>query len=145
MTEITLRNRIKKFSLAEVAEKLFSPTTLSDSLAQSFEVSDLVAPKELVKGSEITMTMKRFNFICPAEFEVIELGEDNMTYVQTKGILKSWQHKMRLIQKDEAIELQDHIKYEMPFGIFGHLTNDLYFRAEVKDIFYKRLKALGLR
>ena len=145
MTEILLRNRIKNKSLAEIVEVLFSPESFSHSLSGSFEISDFQAPEVIEDKSIISLVMKRFNFICPAEFQVTDLQKSSMTYVQTKGILKRWEHKMVLVEKETAIELQDHITYEMPFGLFGHLTNDLYFRSEVNEMFYKRLKTLGLK
>ena len=81
----------------------------------------------------------------PCEYEVTQLTDVKLTYRQTCGLMKKWEHTLVIGEGKNVIELVDTIKYEVPYGLLGHLANDLLLKTEVPSMLYDRLKTLKLK
>jgi len=114
MADVTEKFRIKNKTITEVSECLFNVKKFPNSFKDTFEVKDVILPKNFAKGSKVKMTLKKF-------------------------------HTMTLVEQGEKVEIIDTIKYEVPYGLLGHLANDLLLRTEVPSMLYSRLKSLKLK
>ncbi len=145
MTELSEKFRIKNKTMTEVREALFNIKKFPNSFSKTFEISGMETSGELAVGSKVSMTLKKFGFSAACEYQVTELTDTKLTYRQTCGLMKKWEHSMVLSEGKNAIELVDSITYEVPYGLLGHLANDLFLRTEVPSMLYNRLKSLKLK
>jgi len=145
MADVTEKFRIKNKTITEVSECLFNVKKFPNSFKDTFEVKDVILPKNFAKGSKVKMTLKKFGFSVPCEYEVTEVSATQVSYRQSSGLMKKWEHTMTLVEQGEKVEIIDTIKYEVPYGLLGHLANDLLLRTEVPSMLYSRLKSLKLK
>jgi len=61
---------------------------------------------------------------------------------QDKGPYKKWTHEHRLEETPKGIIMYDNIKYIPPFGIIGKITNWIFIKKRVNEIFDYRKEAL---
>ena len=61
---------------------------------------------------------------------------------QLKGPYKIWEHTHIFIKKENGVLMQDHLKYQLPFGIIGTITHQWIVRKKVENIFKFRKNIL---
>ena len=139
------RFRIKNKNLEEAREALFDLKKFPKSFSEVFEIKNIKFPPQLSVGCKVSMNLKKFGISAESEYEVIELSQNKLAYKQSLGIMRKWTHTMTLKEENGTVELTDDILYEVPYGLIGHLANDLFLRTEVPNMLYKRLKYLKLK
>jgi ligand-binding SRPBCC domain-containing protein len=55
--------------------------------------------------------------------------------VQVSGPYKSWHHRHDFKDVPGGTEMQDHVEYEMPFGIIGAIARQFFVRGSLDKIF----------
>jgi ligand-binding SRPBCC domain-containing protein len=59
--------------------------------------------------------------------------------VQERGPYRTWMHTHRFAQRGRVVLMQDHVDYELPFGVLGRLAHGLRVRRQLEAIFdYRR-------
>ena len=73
---------------------------------------------------------------------VIEEFEGDVYFVdrQTDGPFTLWLHTHRFEDHGEGTLLTDIVEYDVPFGLFGKLADDLYIRSQMARFFEIRHK-----
>lgn len=101
------------------------------------------APRALAEGSRIEYRI-RWTFLTlrwvtritrwspPAEFQD----------VQEAGPYAAWVHTHRFTQRGAAVEMHDHVEYELPFGILGRIVHRLSVRRQLEEIFDYRVQKI---
>ena len=62
---------------------------------------------------------------------------------QLKGPYKIWEHTHTFIQKENGVFMKDQVKYQLPFGVIGRLTNALIVKKKIEHIFTFRKEILN--
>jgi ligand-binding SRPBCC domain-containing protein len=62
--------------------------------------------------------------------------------VQERGPYRTWIHTHRFQQRGRVVLMQDHVDYELPFGILGRLAHGLRVRRQLEAIFDYRRRAI---
>lgn len=145
MTELEYKFRLKSTDINEASLILFEPKEFVNSFSDAFEISDLNLEGVLEPGYSLSLTLKKFGFSAPCKYKVTECSPTKLIYIQTQGVMRKWTHEMEISEGKRGLELKDRISYEVPYGILGHLANDLYLRSEIESMLFKRLKKLKLK
>lgn len=61
---------------------------------------------------------------------------------QLKGPFRLWEHSHLFIEKDNGVLMEDHVKYQMPFGAVGNVIHTLIVRKRIENIFTYRKEIL---
>jgi ligand-binding SRPBCC domain-containing protein len=61
---------------------------------------------------------------------------------QLKGPYRLWEHTHTFTQTDKGVLMKDEVKYQLPFGAIGHLTNSLLVRKKLEALFRYRKAAI---
>jgi ligand-binding SRPBCC domain-containing protein len=61
---------------------------------------------------------------------------------QLRGPYALWHHEHEFVAEDGGTRILDHVKYALPFGIFGRLAHRLMTRRDVEAIFEYRRRRL---
>jgi ligand-binding SRPBCC domain-containing protein len=62
--------------------------------------------------------------------------------VQERGPYRTWVHTHRFLERGRIVLMQDHVDYELPFGILGRLAHGLRVRRQLEEIFDYRRRAI---
>ncbi|MBX7232172.1 MAG: hypothetical protein K1X29_08825 [Bdellovibrionales bacterium] len=132
-------------SRTEVFDLLRSPNLLPELLKDHIEVEIVRGAEELKKGSEYEFLMTRFGLTQPVRIRVEDFIQGNrLTYKQVEGLFSNWTHTMKFEDHgDKQTLVIDYVDYDMPFGLVGHLADDLFIRKNMKNILETRLKRAG--
>ncbi|HUZ60481.1 MAG TPA: SRPBCC family protein [Hanamia sp.] len=100
--------------------------------------------KEIYEGMLIDYTAKPlFGIKVHWETEINKVEKPEMfTDIQLKGPYKTWEHTHTFFKKDNGVLMKDHVKYELPFGIIGRITNSILVKKKIEDIFIYRRNIL---
>lgn len=63
--------------------------------------------------------------------------------IQQEGPFKLWEHTHTFKEVPEGIEMNDEIRYAIPFGFIGELTHSLIVKRQVEGIFKYRFSVLN--
>ena len=63
--------------------------------------------------------------------------------VQEQGPYAKWIHTHRFTERDGRVVMQDHVEYELPFGVLGRLAHRLRIRRQLEEIFAYRRRAIA--
>jgi ligand-binding SRPBCC domain-containing protein len=101
------------------------------------------APDVIQKHSQYDMRLSRFG-ISVFWGVYVEEFDAGQSYVdrQTQGPFSYWRHAHIFEDHSQGCILKDVVEYDFPFGIFGKLTMDLYFKNELERVFVHRHKAI---
>ncbi|MCC7405379.1 MAG: hypothetical protein IT288_13355 [Bdellovibrionales bacterium] len=94
------------------------------------------------KGAEFTYLMTRVGISQQVRFRVEDVTRGTaLVYRQTEGVFRKWVHTQKFTThgKNETL-VTDVVDYELPFGLVGHLLDDLLFRRDLRRILEDRLK-----
>lgn len=96
---------------------------------------------EFKLGSEFLFVMERYGIEQPIRFRVDKLVAGNsFSYQQLEGFFSSWSHTIKFEDHgaDQTL-VTDLVDYEVPFGLFGRLVDDFWWREDLKRILKTRL------
>jgi len=91
------------------------------------------------KGEEFELRATRYG-VSMIWAGVIEDFKQDEYYVdrQTDGPFSLWIHTHRFEDHASGTLVEDLVEYEVPFGLFGKLFDDLYLRRELNSFFEYR-------
>lgn len=61
---------------------------------------------------------------------------------QRQGPYRMWHHQHKFKEVKEGVLMEDIVHYQPPFGFFGDITNRLFIRKKLRDIFNYRKKVI---
>jgi|SRR4051812_15625581 ligand-binding SRPBCC domain-containing protein len=64
------------------------------------------------------------------------------TDTQLKGPYRLWEHIHTFTQTDKGVLMKDEVKYQLPFGPIGDLTNSVLVRKKLASLFSYRKAAI---
>lgn len=129
---------------SELYDYLRNPDHFAEQLSGFIDV-DLQASSELLEqGNECSLNMTRFGMSQPVKISIDEsLRGERLSYRQTEGLFRQWRHVMELEAHGESsTRVTDHIHYTLPFGLFGHVFDDLYLNGDLKKILQSRAEVI---
>lgn len=98
---------------------------------------DLTAPPLTVqRGAEFEFKITRFGINNLWSVKIEDFKEEELfTERLIMGVFDSWVHTYRFEDHGEnSTRLSHFIDYQMPFGIFGRLADDLVFRKDLSNL-----------
>lgn len=110
-----------------------------------FKILTDLDDKDIYEGMLIEYTVKPlFGIPLHWQTEIWKIKKPEMfTDKQVKGPYKIWEHTHIFIQKENGILMKDELKYQLPFGILGQITNSLLVRKKIERIFNYRKEILN--
>lgn len=125
----------------ETFEFFTDPLRIPSLLEDKLEVEVENGGAELQKGAEYSYLMTRAGISQYVRFRVEDLSRGNfLTYRQIEGIFRQWVHTQKFSPHGRNQTLiTDIVDYELPFGLIGHLLDDLLFRKDLLNILQRRL------
>lgn len=63
--------------------------------------------------------------------------------VQERGPYRNWVHTHRFSQVGRTVRMEDHVEYELPFGLLGRIAHRLLVRRQLEQIFEYRRRVIG--
>ena len=61
---------------------------------------------------------------------------------QLNGPYKIWEHTHTFIEKKGGVLVHDRVRYQLPFGVLGHLVDSVVVRRKIENIFSYRKRVL---
>ena len=121
---------------------LTNPENLPELLRDTIAVEVLSPDVSLKRGSELHFRMTRFGLAQSVRFQIEELLRGSrLTYRQVEGLFAGWMHTTRFEDVgDGATLVTDIVQYQVPFGLLGHLVNDVLVKADLEKILDRRLQ-----
>ena len=62
---------------------------------------------------------------------------------QIEGPYSTWIHNHTFEEKDGGTLVTDHVKYQIPFGLFGRIAHFIFVAKDLKNIFDYREKTIS--
>ena len=123
-------------------EFLTDPANLPGLLKPSFSVEIGHCAAEMRKDAEFNFKFTRFGIEQPVRWRIENVVPGkSITFRQIEGSFKKWLHTTQFESRDEGRCLvTDLLEYQMPFGLLGHLVDDLYSRRDLSQCLSHRLK-----
>lgn len=109
-----------------------------------FKILTELNGQEIYEGMLINYTVKPlFGIPLRWETEICKVQKPLFfTDRQLKGPYKLWEHTHAYKKVDNGILMQDEVKYQLPFGVFGNLAHLLIVKKKVENIFSFRRQVL---
>lgn len=126
----------------KVFDYLAKPANLAEQLEGHIDVKLQNPGVELAPGSEFLFLMSRFGIEQPIRFVVDRMVIGNsLSYRQVSGVYTRFMHTMKFEEHGQNETLvTDFLEYELPFGIFGRLADDLFIKSDFKKLLTARLE-----
>lgn len=126
----------------DVFEFMCSPEKVPLLLKDHIEVEMVRGAEVLRRDAEYEFSMTRFGLSQPVRLRVEDvLKGSRLTYRQSEGLFRDWIHTSKFEDHgDQQTLVTDFIDYSVPFGLFGHLADDLFIRRDLKSILESRLQ-----
>lgn len=134
-----------KGSVLSVYDYITDLQTVHDQMAGRIEVELLSeSSKNLEKGHDFHFLMTRFGLSQEIHIQVEEASKGHrLRYRQTQGLFLSWNHLVEFEAHDaDYTKVTDTIDYQLPFGLFGHLLDDLLIRRDIQETLKARSQFL---
>lgn len=138
-------SRVIPASPTEVFAFACDPQNLKALLQDHIEVEFVSGSETLEPDAEYSFNMTRYGLTQAVRLRVVEVKIGSwLAYKQIEGLFRRWSH----VQKFEShgangTLLTDMVEYELPFGIFGHLFDDLVLRKDMQKVLESRLDRLA--
>jgi len=132
------------FIVKTTPEKLYDyladPKTIPEQLEGSIEVDVKSEGLVLEQGNQCQLTMTRLGMTQPVKISVDEsIRGKKLSYRQVEGLFRSWRHVIQIEGHDQQSCLcKDSIYYSLPFGVLGHVLDDLIVRSDLGKILRSR-------
>ncbi len=135
-------SRLLKASRQSVFEYMMLPDNWVSMLSYDINVDLNVVPETMESGNIYKMNMTRFGLSQPVEIVILEYQKNtSVTYKQVHGLFAKWIHTQSFEDtNDGCTQLTDIVEYKLPFGVLGHLLDDLLIRENMKSILQNRLQ-----
>lgn len=120
----------------KVFKALLKPSLYKKLVPKKLELT-LVSPELLMKkGAEYEFRVSRWGLRQILSLRVEEFKEnEEVVFVQSVGFFGRYKHIIRLGEHSENTTLLSHfVDYDLQFGLFGKLYDDLYLRRYLKLI-----------
>ena len=120
---------------------LTDPHQLPYLLGDFMDVKALGAPEIAARGGEYSFEVMRFGWAFDVRYRLEKIVCNRcVVYRQTEGFFKLWRHEALFEEKKEqaGTVVQDRIHYELPFGLVGHMVDDVFWRRDLKNILASR-------
>ncbi len=125
----------------QVFEYMMNPENWPVMLQNDIDVELRVVPKEMDVGNIYKMTMSRFGFSQPVEILIQDFQKNlSVTYKQINGLFSKWIHTQKFEDVEGGTLVTDVVEYQLPFGLFGHLVDDVFVRHDMKSVLEHRLE-----
>ena len=142
--------RLIHADIGEVFRYATDLSNLPNDLREFFDLEISQSSGELTAQAEFDCRLKRFGTEFKGRIQIEEIKENQLlTYRQLSGRFRSWRHTqvfkshvVREKSQQKATLLMDLVDYRLPYGIFGSLIDDLWFRSDVTLILNTRLKSI---
>ena len=109
-----------------------------------FKILTQLDGQEIFEGMIIDYTVRPL-FGIPLRWQT-EISKVNkpwsFTDRQIRGPYKVWEHTHTYFPEEGGIIMQDEVKYQLPLGIVGRITNSLVVQKKIEDIFAFRKDVL---
>jgi len=128
-------------SRQDVFEFLCNPEKVAQLLKDHIEVEMVRGAEILRRGAEFEFNMTRFGFSQPVRLRVEDLLKGSrLTYRQSEGLFRDWIHTCKFEDHgDRQTLVTDFIDYSVPFGILGHIADDVFIRRDLRSVLESRL------
>jgi len=125
-----------------VYDYLTDPKTLPEQLKPLIQVEVLSPDVPVKRGNELHFVMTRWGLSQSVRLRIEDvLPGSRFTYRQVEGLFAGWTHSTRLEEQGERSTLvTDLVDYQMPFGIFGLLADDLLVKGDLSRLLAHRLE-----
>lgn len=94
---------------------------------------------------QFELCFKRFGIKRTGRFRVDELvPRERVVYRQLEGVFKRWVHTQVLVKHGPKMTLlSDHVEFELQYGIFGAIADDVFVRRDIETILNERLSRIA--
>ena len=112
-----------------------------------FEIITKNIPEKIYPGMIISYNVRPLFGIKMKWVTEITHVKENEYFVdeQRIGPYKMWHHQHKILLVKNGVLMQDIITYKPPFGLLGILSNNLFIRKQLDDIFNFRKSAIEKR
>ncbi len=136
-------------SLDEVWDFISSPRNLKEitPVYMGFEIVSDNLPDNMYPGMLIHYKVRPFLGI-PLNWvsEITHIAENKYFIdVQRTGPYSFWHHQHFIEQQEEGILMTDIVSYTPPFSFLGYISNAIFIRKQLNEIFSYREAALNKR
>jgi ligand-binding SRPBCC domain-containing protein len=99
-------------------------------------VKILKGSDQLRNGDSIKLKIKIAGISFLWESAIVEYKENEYFMDRMiRGPFKKWEHKHYFRNSGGGTEMTDIVDYDLPLGILGYITNKLFVKKMVEDIF----------
>ena len=122
-----------------------SVSKLSNLLADNLDIELVTSKDELTKGDEFEFFLGRFGIKRRCKIKIEEIVPNQKIEIkQTLGLFKAYRHTVRFSDHGGGKTLvTDFVTYKLPFGLLGHLVDDLFFHGDLMKILENRYKKMN--
>ncbi len=127
---------IVKSPRAEVFAALSKPEKFANYMPQDLTLKLQSKAMRMNKGAEYEFKMTRYGIDQIWSLRVDELVEnEKIVFTQSIGFFGKWSHTIAFedFKEGETI-LHHYVEYDLHFGLFGKLYDDLHFRGYVTKL-----------
>ena len=136
-------------SLEEIWEFISNPKNLQKITPEymQFRILNDSLPEKMYPGMIIKYSVKPIFKIPTTWVTEITQVRDKEYFVdeQRVGPYAMWHHQHILQKTKDGVMMKDIISYKPPFGIIGALSNKLFIRSKIEEIFEFRNMAFAKR
>ncbi|NQZ00656.1 MAG: hypothetical protein HRT45_08310 [Bdellovibrionales bacterium] len=131
---------IVKTTPNQLYDYLKQASNVPDQLSDNVDVELLNPEATFDQGFEVEWRLTRYGITQPVKISVDEaLRGERLSYRQLEGLFRQWRHIIQLsLHDDSSTRVTESIHYVLPFGLLGHLVDDLYWNSELKSILEDR-------
>lgn len=130
-----------KGSVLSVYDFLSDTAHLQDLLSGVIDVELVDQPSNTVqKGSEHHWIMTRYGLSQEVALKIIEAKPGHrLSYQQSQGLFLQFRHEMEFEAHDaDYCLITDLVDYQLPFGVVGHVLDDLWVKRDLRRILRNR-------
>ena len=131
---------IVKTTPNQLYDYLKQASNVPDQLSDNVDVELLNPEATFDQGFEVEWRLTRYGITQPVKISVDEaVRGERLSYRQLEGLFRQWRHIIQLsLPDDSSTRVTESIHYVLPFGLLGHLVDDLYWNSELKSILEDR-------
>lgn len=126
---------------SEVFALLSAPEHIPELLAPFMDVKLIDAATELKREAEYVMEITRFGISQQVRFHVDDvLPGSHIQYHLSESLFQRWSHRVLFAEHSKNSTLvTDYVDYQIPFGLFGRIFDDLVLRRDFQRMIAGRL------
>ncbi len=123
----------------EVFKFITEPVNLQKIMPADYHVTSTAPIPPMKKGAEYEIRISRYGVSVAWGILIEEMTPGEMFRDrQTSGPFSVWVHTHSLEGHGQGTLMKDIIEYDVAFGLFGKLAQDLYIKRELQRIFAHR-------